>query len=166
MKPKAYWNAVRKQKREDKKAARKALGIKAPARDFNNKEVEIDGRNFSSKLEGAVYQLLKARELAGEIKDIEIQNHVYLTDARIHYIPDFKFTFVATDTPGWAEAKGFENERWPMKKRLWKAYGPGPLEIWKGSWQRPRLVETVVPSRDPTPPCLFCGKGQEQEESK
>jgi hypothetical protein len=32
----------------------------------------------------------------------------------------------------WAEAKGFETDPWKMKK-LWKHYGPGKLEIYKGN---------------------------------
>jgi hypothetical protein len=111
---------------------------------MGNEATSLDGYSFGSKLEAAVYQMLKLRKLGGEIAEIQVQDHIYLTDARIGYIPDFKCT-APDGSVFWVEAKGYANDRWPMKKKLWKFYGPGPLEIWKGHYRNPKLDETVVP---------------------
>ena len=100
--------------------------------------------NFSSKLEAAVYDQLWPLEKAGEIK-IECQDHVYLTEARIHYIAHFKITYTGTGVVEWAEAKGFSNDRWPTIKKLWKFYGPGRLIIWQGTYRKPVLTEVIIP---------------------
>ena len=117
---------------------------KGTEKKFSNEKVSLDGYSFGSKLEASVYQILKLRIHAGEIKTIQVQDHIYLTDARIGYVVDFKCT-LANGVFLWIEAKGFPNDRWPMKKKLWKHYGPGPLEIWTGSYTRPALSETIVP---------------------
>lgn len=110
---------------------------------FGNQRVQNDSYSFASKLESAVYTMLKARENAGEIEILQVQDHVYLTKARIHYIPDFKCLDKETNEVFWVEAKGYEGEKWPMKKKLWKFYGPGKLEVWKGTHLRPFLDEVV-----------------------
>jgi hypothetical protein len=104
------------------------------------------GHSHRSKLEGSVCQILQLRQKAGELKIVQVEDHVYLTRARIHYVPDFKCKDLASGEFFWVEAKGFANDRWPMKKKLWKFYGPGALEIWKGTHQRPMLDETIVPN--------------------
>lgn len=104
-----------------------------------------EGHNFASQLEAAVFQILKLREQAGEIKDIQHQDHVYLTEARICYIPDFKFFDVKYDEYSWAEAKGFETPEWKIKLKLWRHYGPGRLYVYKGSAKRVNLHQEVVP---------------------
>lgn len=100
---------------------------------------------FSSKLEHAVYQILKLRERAGEIKILRTQENIQLTKAGIIYIPDFTCEYLPTGGPLFVEAKGFEGPRWPTIKKLWKHYGLGPLEIWKGSHLRPVLAQTIIP---------------------
>ncbi len=100
---------------------------------------------FASKLEHAVYQVLKLREISGEIKLLKTQARVTLTDAKIVYIPDFQCEHIATGEVFYVEAKGSETPEWKLKKRLWKVYGPGRLEIWKGTHVKPRFVENVIP---------------------
>lgn len=116
---------------------------------LGNEPTTLDGYSFASKLEAAVYQLLKLRMKAGEIRTIQVQDHIYLTLARIGYVPDFKCT-LSDGSFLWVEAKGYPNDRWPMKKKLWKFYGPGPLEIWQGTYRSPQLVETIVPKGTPS----------------
>lgn len=111
---------------------------------LGNVRTELDGHSFASKLEASVYQLLKYRKLAGEIRSIQVQDHVHLTAARIAYVPDFRCE-MADGSIEWTEAKGMEGPRWPTIKKLWRFYGPGPLHIWKGDYRRPRLAETIVP---------------------
>lgn len=103
------------------------------------------GHSHRSKLEGAVCQIIQLRQKAGELELLQVEDHIYLTDARIGYIPDFKCKDLKTGEIFHIEAKGFENDRWPMKKKLWKHYGPNRLEIWKGTHTRPYLDEVVIP---------------------
>ncbi len=109
----------------------------------NQKSSSSDGRSFSSKLERALYELLQQGVLDGRYSDLQCQDHVYLTEARILYIPDFRFFDEANKIMRWAEAKGFETDVWRIKRRLWKHYGPGPLDVWKGSEKNLKLVEIL-----------------------
>jgi hypothetical protein len=121
------------------------------AKKFGNKPRERDGHWFHSGLEESVYCILKRRQEAGEIEILQCQDAIYLTRARIKYEVDFKCKEVATGKIFWAEAKGFANERWPMKKKLWKFYGPGPLEIFMGLAANPILKEIIIPAFDAEP---------------
>lgn len=108
-------------------------------------KVEYDGRTFGSQLEANLYIYLKGLIANGElIGEIRCQVHVYMTRARYHCIPDF----LVTD-PQWGdvyyEAKGFENDRWPVTKLLWRVYGPGRLRIFKGYGKALRMVEEIIP---------------------
>lgn len=129
-------------------------GVSVPMRNakkFNNQKQDLDGHSFSSKLEAAVYLILKSRMVAGEIAEIQVQDHVLVCGPHMHtcnskckieYIADFKCTR-PSGALFWVEAKGFANEKWPLKRRLWMHYGPGDLEIYMGSYQRPFLKETI-----------------------
>lgn len=118
---------------------------KRPRSKFSAIKVDLDGRRFDSKLEASVYALLKMRERAGEIADLKCQVQVTLTKAAIILKPDFAFTDVKSGAAMYAEAKGFETPEWRLKLRLWRHYGPAPLEIWKGTAARPVLDEIVTP---------------------
>lgn len=136
---------------------------------FNNKKIEHAGIWFDSKLEKNTYDKLLLRQRAREILVVQCQDHIYLTDAEILYKPDFKCLDLTsenksacirlpdpnTDDPQpvdfygeffWVEAKGYQDQKWPIKKRLWQFYGPGRLEIWKSpGWGRPpELDETII----------------------
>lgn len=89
--------------------------------------------------------LLHLRLKAGEISDIQVEDHVYLTRARILYVADFKCTR-ADGTTFHVEAKGYQDQKWPIKKKLYAHYGPDPLEVWNGTAARPFLEETITPS--------------------
>ena len=110
---------------------------------FKNKYRATRVGNFASKLEKAVYDILKAQEVAGEISCLQCQGEVRLTDANILYKPDF--VFFKNKAAHYAEAKGFKTAVWAIKKRLWEHYGPGPLDIYEGNWRYPVLKETVIP---------------------
>lgn len=125
--------------------------LKAPRpTKYANKKIEHAGYSFASKGEAALFDFLKLRERAGEIKVLQNQDHVYLTEARILYIPDFKCQDLISGEVFWAEFKGFSDKKWPIKRRLWLAgYGPGKLEIYKANYRdgliQIRLVETLIP---------------------
>lgn len=101
---------------------------------------------FASKLEAAVHQILRLREKAGEISDIQ-RGRVELT-CGITWNVDFNFIDKTSGKRVWCEAKGVETERYRLCLKLWRGgHGPGLLEIWKGNWRRPTLVEIVKPQR-------------------
>lgn len=106
------------------------------------KKVTVDGHKFPSKLEAAVYVMLKRKFDSGLLLGIELQDKVYLTDAKILFKPDFKVTAL-DGTFFWVEAKGMELPVYAIKKRLWKVYGPGDLHVYKGSYTNPKLSEVV-----------------------
>lgn len=112
-----------------------------------NKYKAARTNGLSSKLESAVYDLLKLREKAGEIKDIKLQQTVVLQeggkDVRIAWKVDFSFINKATEGLEYAEAKGIETGDYRIKLKLWKKNPPAPLEIWKGDYRRPKLVEKI-----------------------
>lgn len=89
--------------------------------------------------------LLQERERAKEIEVISREKHLLLSAAEIKYIVDFECRDLKTGQALYVEAKGFENERWPIIKKLWRAYGYGPLEVWKGTHMRPRIDEIIHP---------------------
>lgn len=124
---------------------------------YRNQKVTYEGHSFASKLEAAVFQILKLRQTAKEIEIVKHQDHKYLSQARIQYIPDFKIFDYRVNDFVWVEAKGFETPEWRIKKRLWSFYGPGRLEIYKGSDKKPFLDETVsIKEHDNTVQCPAC----------
>jgi len=103
---------------------------------------------FDSKLEAAVYQVLQFREKAKEIRDIKCKPTVHLTRADISWCVDFSFEDVLTRERIYCEAKGVEDKRYAIVKKLYKFYGPGPLEVWKGDWRSPYLNEMIIPKTE------------------
>lgn len=117
---------------------------------FKAVRTKVNGINFASKLEAAVYLLLLQRQTLGEIKDIKCQYVVLLREKCQHcgaeevkWRVDFAATLVKTNEVIYIEAKGNEDETYRKKKKLWKLNPPGRLEIYKGSYQKPRLFEVI-----------------------
>lgn len=92
--------------------------------------------------------MLKLFESEGKIKIIQTQDSIYLSDAKILYKPDFKIEACDTGEIYWVEVKGFETPEWRIKRRLWIAYGPGKLQIWKGSASNLKLYEILKPEKN------------------
>lgn len=102
------------------------------------------GLSFASKLEGEVYDYLLLLQKAGEITRIKIQPHVFLTKARIEMIPDF--LVIENGEEIYVEAKGFQNDVYRIKRRLWKHYGPAPLRVMVKDYSRGvKLLEEIRP---------------------
>lgn len=118
---------------------------KAKANKYSAQKTSIDGIWFDSKLEAAVYELLKLRQAAGEIEIVKCQDRIYLSAARILYTPDFFCKDLKTGLSFHVEGKGVISQRWPTIKRLWKEYGPDSLEIWMGEYRKPYLKQIIVP---------------------
>lgn len=117
---------------------------------FGAQKCEVAGQSFASKLEAAVFQILKLLEKACELTVLQCQDHIYLTEARILYIPDFKCQ-APDGMIFWVEAKGFVTPEWRLKRRLWEFYGPGDLWVYEGSYLRPSRIEIVKNKAQKTP---------------
>lgn len=102
---------------------------------YGNQKTVIDGHEFGSKLEAALYHRLLIRQRCGAIRDLKPHpGTVFLSKARIQYRPDFSFLDALSGEKMWAESKsGYPDQKWPLKKKLWAFYGPGKLEIWVGT---------------------------------
>ena len=129
--------AYQRKMRELKKKQRKT-------NKYNAKVAKAGGRRFDSEFECSVYAVLQRQERVGEITNLRHQHQVRFTDAGITWRLDFSFT---RDGAQWfAEAKGLETEAYLIKKKLWRVYGIGPLEIWRGTAANPRHTETIIPT--------------------
>lgn len=109
------------------------------------------GHSHRSKLENAVCSMLYLRYLAGEFVSIHAEKHILICGPighecdhkkKIELVVDFQCTRKDGSILN-AEAKGFANDRWPMKLRLYRHWIKDTLEIWKGSATRPVLSETI-----------------------
>ena len=121
---------------------------------YGRERVSHSGYSFASKLEAAVFDILKWREKAKEIGNIRCQAQVSLSRAKIIYKPDFFCTDLKTGWDFYVEAKGYQTPEWRLKRRLWIAYGPATLEIWGGTHTRPRLIEVLEPNRGDDEPAI------------
>ena len=100
---------------------------------------------FPSKLEKSVYDILLTQEKLGIICEIKRQDCVSLTRADIRCKIDFSYVNTKSGDKRYVEAKGFETDRWKIIKKLWKYYGSGALEIYKGTYKKIFLDETIIP---------------------
>lgn len=107
---------------------------------------------FPSKLESAVYDYLKRRELLNEIMDIKRQQQVVLQDGardvRITWRLDFSFVDCKTSEVIYAEAKGIETNDYKLKLKIWRKLRPATLEIYKGTYARIVLAERIEKNED------------------
>lgn len=109
-----------------------------------------------SKLEKSVGEMLRLRELAGEIKELREQVRVQICcddpgcpgSQKIHSIVDFAAIDAKTGEEIFFEAKGLETTDYRIKRRLWLHHGRGQMEVWAGTYARPRLKEILEPKRE------------------
>ena len=99
-----------------------------------------------SKLEEAVYALLKVREEKGEISDIQRQQSVELQggsrETRISWRADYTYIRNSTGERICVEAKGFPTEVWKLKLKMIR-FKRIKTEIWAGTYTRPFLQEVI-----------------------
>lgn len=117
-------------------------------------DLTTKGYSFASGLERSLFtEYLRPLEMAKEITDLQVQPTVrlpiYSADGRIvaHHNcrPDYKAFEVKLGKEIYYEAKGAETERFVFTKKLWKASGPGPMRIFKGSAANFKQTEEIVP---------------------
>lgn len=115
---------------------------------YNAVKVFQHGRNWASKLELSVYEMLLMMERGGKFKDIKCQVKVRFHTYKYgltNIIPDFSAYDCEEKQTVFIEAKGFPTNSFLRKKRAWAINGPGILYIYGGSWRFPKLMETIIP---------------------
>jgi len=112
----------------------------------------VNGISFTSKLEARIYEDLLWREKCGEITQINITPSILLKDkcphcgdGPIRFKVDFSAVLVATGETIYIEAKGVRVSSYIKREKLWRASGPGRLEVWGGTFRRPILKEVIHP---------------------
>lgn len=106
-----------------------------------------------SKLEKALGDYLNGLVMAGDLSDLKEQVRVRVCcrspdcrhDEKIEYIADFSAIETKSGERIYIEAKGFDEPKWRLKRRLWKHTGPGRLQVWKGSYKKFYLDEEITP---------------------
>ncbi len=96
---------------------------------------------FPSIGEAECYAMFMIRLKAGDISKIDRYPTVLLSRAKISYKPDWYYE--NSQTQAYVDFKGIATERFNLIKKLWKYYGPAPLEIWKG--KPAKLAEVIIP---------------------
>ena len=122
-----------------------------PGKDrFNRtaRRIDLDDRSFQSVSEADLYIYLKGLLSLGEITELKCQDNIHLSAAKFLYKPDFRVTIPSGDYE-WHEMKGFETDTWKRNRRLWKAYGPGKLTIWKKNARGIFIHEIILPQATP-----------------
>lgn len=103
---------------------------------YGNHKTEYDGIKFDSKAEADRYKVLKALEIQGIIKGLELQKPYKLCKGRwnngkpfsISYIADFVYSLDGEIIV--EDVKGFRTEAYQLKKKLMKAvYGIEIVEV-------------------------------------
>jgi hypothetical protein len=100
--------------------------VKRKRHKFNATPMQVDNLEFPSQAEGNRYKVLKRREQAGKITDLELQPKFELqpgfTDSSgekqraIYYKADFAYQEDGKQII--EEVKGFETEAWKIKRKL------------------------------------------------
>lgn len=134
------------------------LGTAVPKQHkYSAEKTTRNGHRYDSKAESIVSAQLQLEERGGGISCLSYQVEVSLSEAKIIYKPDFKFVrpFLHPKTShctipegqffSYAECKGFETPEWRIKRRLWIAYGPGPLEVYNVINGHVVLKEVLLP---------------------
>ena len=88
---------------------------------------------------------LQLLERAKEIKILKNQPNVFLTEARIRVIPDWLIYRVRSNEEIYIDFKGYDGQSWLRNRKLWKFYGPRPMEVWRRNGNRFVLSETIIP---------------------
>ena len=95
---------------------------------------EIDGVTFASKAEAARYELLKLRQMAGEIQDLTLQPAYPIHVVKLYrngwpieiatvakWIGDFEYVVVASGEIVTEDVKGVKTSTYQLKKKLVEA---------------------------------------------
>lgn len=114
-------------------------------RKLRAKTYPIDGIEFDSKVKAQVYTLLKFKLIHGMIKSLDnpANGHPVLRLKGKSLVPDFTYH----DSNGrrvFVKIRSSETVAWNNFKKVWKAQGPGPLEVYKANRFRAFQYETIA----------------------
>jgi len=109
---------------------------------YNAKKTVVEGQSFPSGLEARTWTYLRVLEQQKELTELSRQATVTFPIVDIKYKADMKYTNKKGQTV-WVEAKGMEGDRWKIIKKIWKALGPGDLEVYKDRGNGLYLAETI-----------------------
>lgn len=105
----------------------------AKAHKYRAKAVEIDGHKFPSKAEANRYAILRLREKAHEIEDLELQPKfpIVINGFTIcNYFADFRYVDRMTGETIVEDTKGYATPIYRLKKKLVRAvHGIDILEV-------------------------------------
>lgn len=90
-------------------------------------------------------EMLQPRVWAKEIEILRTEKQMRLSRGNYLYIADWECRDLKTGEIFYVEFKGKEMERWATTVRMWKAYGPGKLYIWKKNKNGFFLYKTLIP---------------------
>lgn len=109
--------------------------------------VGTSGRSYDSTAERDRAEQLLLLQRGRAIRDLVEQPRLHLA-CGVHYKPDFAYREVGGPrVTTYEDVKGVETERFRIVKRLWAAFGPGPLHILKrhGRSAAFLVVEIITP---------------------
>lgn len=100
---------------------------------FRAKPTLVDGIRFDSRKEARRYQELRLLERAGEIKDLKLQEAIFLqgqkgplltrTGRKMRLTVDFFYTCAATGDPVYEDTKGVRTKDYEVRKAVVEAMG-------------------------------------------
>ncbi len=108
---------------------------------YNAARVEIKGQHFDSKFEGKVGADLKYRQMCGEKFEVrrQVDFPFWVNGIKIcTYRADYLLT-LDDGTQEVVEGKGFEDPKWPIKRKLFEALYPKIrliVEKERSGWRR------------------------------
>lgn len=111
---------------------RKAPGKRSK---YRNVPMEVDGIRFDSKKEAAFYSMLKLREKAGEVFEVQLQRRYALTAPNgmlmTTYVADFAFYDDLQKRTRVVDVKGYETDVFKLKRKMMRALLGIEVEIVK-----------------------------------
>jgi len=118
---------------------------KKKAAKYKQTRTTIRNESFPSKLEGAVFELLRLRVAAGELDMLTRYEKVSFLDGFVSWSIDFWAIETKTNTPVWIEAKGMKCQKWKLFEKVWKDRGPGKLVLYMGDYRNPTEMPPIIP---------------------
>jgi len=98
-----------------------------------------------SRAEAACCSYFQLLEKGGELKIMDSQPNVFVTDAKLKIIPDWLLLYSDERGLRYADYKGCSTQSWGKNRRLWKSYGPMTMEVWKQNSKGFFVSELIVP---------------------
>jgi hypothetical protein len=111
---------------------------------YRNIKSSFNDLKFDSIGEMEHYKVLLLMEAANEIVLLGCQEKIYLSDSKILYKPDFTVYDIKKNETYWIDYKGVSTAAFQLKKRLWKSYGPGRLQLVRGPGLKFKILEEII----------------------